>query len=343
MSYTHLTERERYVLGHQHMAGWSFSKMSQWSGRSKGTLSREVRRNQHEYYECYDSYSAGGIASRRRSESRGPVKMNYAPLAEYVKRGLGLQWSPQQISERLKLDYPQDTRMRISHPCIYQWIRRDRESGGIYYKDLRQSSRKRRKRYGSSLKTGQIKDRVGIEQRPVEVNLKQRVGDWESDTIVGTYTRGPKLATHVERKTRYVKIARLNDGRARSFNKGTRRVLAKICTAARLTMTTTRLSSSKSDNGKEFALFKELEKGLSLKVYFAHPYTSWERGLNENTNGLIRQYFPKRTDFAKVSHHAVAKVEWKLNNRPRKCLGYRTPEEVLAMSLSCPAGVALQI
>jgi IS30 family transposase len=335
MSYTHLTERERYVLGHQNMAGFSLSKMSRWSGRSKGTLSRELRRNKHEYLEHYDSYSAGGIARRRRSESRGPVKMKHEPLAAYVRHGLGQQWSPQQISERLKLDYPQDAKLRISHQCIYQWIRLDRESGGICYKDLRQSSRKRRKRYGSSAKTGQIKDRVGIEHRPVEVELKQRVGDWESDTMVGTHTRGPKLATHVERKSRYVKIARLGDGRAKSFNKGTRRALARIAKAARLTMTT--------DNGKEFALFKELETSLGLKVYFAHPYTSWERGLNENTNGLIRQYFPKRTDFAKVSHQAVAKVEQKLNNRPRKCLGYRTPEEVLAMSLSCPAGVALQI
>ena len=335
MSYSHLTERERYVLGHQHMAGWSLSKMAQWSGRSKGTFSRELRRNEHEYLEAYDSYSAGGIASRRRSESRGPVKMKHAPLAEYVKKWLGQQWSPQQISDRLKLDHPQDAKMRISHQCIYQWIRLDREAGGICYKDLRQSNRKRRKRYGSSAKTGQIKDRVGIEHRPAEVDLKQRVGDWESDTIVGTHTRGPKLATHVERKTRYVKIALIKDGRARSFNQGTRRVMAKIASAARLTMTT--------DNGKEFALFKELEKSLGLTVYFAHPYTSWERGLNENTNGLIRQYFPKKTDFAKVSHQAVAEVEWKLNNRPRKCLGYRTPEEVLAMSLSCPAGVALQI
>jgi IS30 family transposase len=335
MSYTHLTGRERYVLGHQHMAGWSLSKMAQCSGRSKGTLSRELRRNAHEYLQAYDSYSAGGIASRRRSESRGPVKMKHAPLAEYVRKWLGQQWSPQQISDRLKLDHPQDSKMRISHQCIYQWIRLDREAGGICYKDLRQSNRKRRKRYGSSAKTGQIKDRVGIEHRPAEVDLKQRVGDWESDTIVGTHTRGPKLATHVERKTRYVKIALIKDGRARSFNQGTRRVMAKIASAARLTMTT--------DNGKEFAGFKELEKSLGLTVYFAHPYTSWERGLNENTNGLIRQYFPKKTDFANVSHQAVAEVERKLNNRPRKCLGYRTPEEVLAMSLSCPAGVALQI
>jgi IS30 family transposase len=335
MSYTHLTEQERYCIGHQNMAGWTLSQISRSIGRCKGTISRELRLNQQEYLEEYDSYSAGGIASRRRSESRGPVKMNHAPLAEYVKKGLGQQWSPEQISEKLKLDYPQDPKMRISHQCIYEWIRRDRDSGGIYYKDLRQSNRKRRKRYGSSLKTGQIKDRVGIEQRPPEVDLKQRVGDWESDTIVGTHRRGPKLATHVERKTRYVKIALIKDGRAKSFNHGTRRVMARISEAARLTMTT--------DNGKEFALFKELETSLGMKVYFAHPYTSWERGLNENTNGLIRQYFPKGTDFSKVSHQAVAEVERKLNNRPRKCLGYRTPEEVLAMSLSCPAGVALQI
>jgi len=177
---------------------------------------------------------------------------------------------------------------------------------------------------------------VGIEQRPPEVDEKQRVGDWESDTIVGTHTRGPKLASHVERQTRYLKLVRISDGKAKSFNRGTRRALAKISAAARLTMTT--------DNGREFARFKELEKSLGLKVYFAHPYTSWERGLNENTNGLIRQYFPKKTDFSKVSHARVAEVERKLNNRPRKCLGYRTPEEVLAMSLSCsPGGCASEL
>ena len=260
--------------------------------------------------------------------------MAHAPLARYVKEKLAEEWSPQQISQKLKLDYPGERAMQISHPCIYDWVDADRRYGGIYYKHLRQSNRKRRRRYGSSWKTGQIKDRVGIEHRPVQVDQKQRVGDWESDTIVGTHVRGPRLATHVERKTRYVKIVRLPDGRAASFNRGTRRALARISAAARLTMTT--------DNGKEFARFKELEKSLGLRVYFAHPYTSWERGLNENTNGLIRQYFPKKTDFRKISHHAVAEVERKLNNRPRKCLGYRTPAEVLAMSLSCPPGVALQ-
>jgi IS30 family transposase len=334
MSYTHLTDQDRYVLGHQHMADFSLSKISKSIGRPKGTISRELRRNLSPFG-VYDSYWAGEEAGRRRRRARGSTKMKHEPLAKYVKEKLVEEWSPQQISQRLELDYPDEAKMRISHECIYQWIALDKTAGGEHHKHLRQSSRKRRRRYGSRSKTGQIKDRVGIEHRPAVVADKQRVGDWESDTIVGTHTRGPKLATHVERKTRYVKIARLPDGRAASFNRGTRRVLSKMSAAIRLTMTT--------DNGKEFAHFKDLEKSLGLSVYFAHPYTSWERGLNENTNGLIRQYFPKGTDFSKVSHRAVAEVERKLNNRPRKCLGYRTPEEVLAMSLSCPAGVALQI
>src|ERR1700744_223820 len=216
------------------MAGWTLSRMAESMGRCKGTISRELWRNKHEYLEVYDSYSVAGIVSRRRSESRGPVKMNHPPLAEYVKKDLGQQWSPQQISEKLKVDYPADLKMRISHPCIYEWIRRDRQAGGIFYKYLRQSNRKRRKRYGSSLKTGQIKERGGNQQRPPEGDFKQGIGDWESDTIVGTHPRGPKLATHVERKTRYVKIALIKDGRARSFNHGTRRVMATIAKAARL-------------------------------------------------------------------------------------------------------------
>jgi transposase, IS30 family len=334
MSYIHLTGRDRFVLGHQRLAGWSLSKISASIQRPKGTISRELRRNRIQAWDGYDGYFAEAAAARRHAAPRGSVKMAHAPLAEYVKQKLAEQWSPQQISGRLKLHYPTDVKMRISHECIYEWIRRDRAAGGLWYKHLRQSSRKRRRRYGSSSKTGQIKDRVGIEHRPVEVEQKQRIGDWESDTLVGTHTRGPRLATHVERRSRYVKIVRLPDGRADSFNRGTRRALASIHAAARITMTT--------DNGKEFAKFKQLEKALGLTVYFAHPYTSWERGLNENTNGLVRQYFPKKTDFNKVSHHAVAQVERKLNNRPRKCLGYRTPEEVLAMPLSCPAGVALQ-
>ena len=336
MSYTHLTEHDRYVLGHQHAAGWSLARIAKSIGRSKGTISRELRRNVIPGFGAYDGYYAGGAARRRRVAGRKAVRMAHAPLAEHVKRKLSEeQWSPEQIGKQLELGYPDDLKMRISHQCVYEWIGRDRASGGIYYKHLRQSHRKRRRRYGSTGKTGQIKDRVGIEHRPPELDQKQRIGDWESDTMVGTHTRGPKLATHVERKSRYVKITLLPDGTADSFNRGTRRALGGIHPAARLTMTT--------DNGKEFSRFKELEKSLGLTVYFAHPYTSWERGLNENTNGLIRQYFPKGTDFSSLTHQAVAKVERSLNNRPRKCLGYRTPAEVFAMSLSCSPGVALQI
>ena len=215
--------------------------------------------------------------------------------------------------------------MRISHECIYQWIERDRASGGPYHKHLRQSNRKRRKRYGSASCAGRIEGREGIEQRPPEVELKARVGDGESDSVSGTHTRGPKLATHVERASRYLVAAKLPDGTADSFNRTTIRAFKDIPSKLLLTMTT--------DNGREFAKFKGIEKSLGLSVYFANPYHSWERGLNENTNGLLRQFFPKQTDFGNVTPRAIARVVRSLNNRPRKCLAYRTPAEVLGRVL----------
>jgi IS30 family transposase len=333
-SYTHLTRDERAILGFQRMDHWSLSEIAESSGRHKGTISRELRRNgeQDTADELhYDGYSGHVKAHWRRKETPRQTRMNHAPLATYVKAKLAEQWSPQQISGRLKADHPQDPAMRISHASLYTWIERDKASGGIYYTYLRQSCRKRRKRYGSASKAGRIEGRVGIEQRPPEVELKARVGDWESDSIVGTHTRGPKLATHVERRTRYLVAAKLSDGTADSFNAAASRAFKGFPSELLLTMTT--------DNGREFAKFKAMEKSLGLSVFFANPYHSWERGLNENTNGLLRQYFPKQTDFAKVTPGAIARAVASLNNRPRKCLNYRTPAEEL-VSLT---GVALQV
>jgi IS30 family transposase len=333
-SYTHLTRDERVILGYQRMDQWTLSEIAESAGRSKGTISRELRRNGERDYTGELHYEGGQgdvDAHWRRRETPRKTRMDHAPLAEYVKAKLIEQWAPQQISGRLKIDHPQDPAMRISHECLYQWIERDQAAGGIYYKHLRQSCRKRRKRYGSSSKVGRIEGRVGIEERPPEVELKARVGDWESDSIVGTHTRGPKLATHVERRTRYLVAIKLPDGTADSFNRGTIRAFKGLPSKLLLTMTT--------DNGREFAKFKGMEKSLGVSVYFANPYHSWERGLNENTNGLLRQFFPKQTDFAAVTPGAVATAVRSLNNRPRKCLNYRTPAEEL-VSLT---GVALQV
>jgi IS30 family transposase len=316
------------------MDHWSLSEIAESIGRHKGTVSRELRRNGKRDPDGtlhYEGYQGHVDSEWRRKEAPRKSRMDHAPLAEYVKAKLDMQWSPQQISERLKLDHPEDRLMRVSHECIYQWIKRDKASGGIYYKHLRQSCRKRRKRYGSSSNVGKIEGRIGIEHRPPEVELKERVGDWESDSIVGTHTRGPKLATHVERRTRFLVAAKLPDGTADTFNRKTIGAFKHLPSKLLQTMTT--------DNGREFAKFKDIEKGLGVNVYFANPYHSWERGLNENTNGLLRQYFPKQTDFANVSPGAIAAAVRSLNNRPRKCLAYRTPAEELA-SL---AGVALQV
>jgi len=333
-SYTHLTCDERVILGFQRMDGWSLAEIAESGGRHKGTISRELRRNGERDADGALLYAGrqGDVDARwRRRSAPRKARMGHAPLAAYVRAKLAERWSPQQVSGRLKIDHPDDPAMRISHQCIYQWIARDRAGGGSAYEHLRQASRARRKRYGSASAAGRIEGRVGIEHRPPEVQLKARVGDWESDSIVGTHTRGPKLATHVERRTRYLVAAKLPDGTADSFNRGTIRAFSNVPSTIRLTMTT--------DNGREFAKFKGIEAGLGLRVYFANPYSSWERGLNENTNGLLRQFFPKRTDLATVTTAAVANAVRSLNNRPRKCLDYRTPAEELKLL----AGVALQV
>ena len=334
-SYTQLTYEERVILGFQRSDHWSLSEIAEHAGRHKGTISRELRRNGEQSVRgdgewAYLGHWSHNTALWRRKQAKRRSKMDHAPLTKYVIDKLAVQWSPQQISERLKLDYPDDPMMRISHTCIYQWIERDRQAGRNHHKHLRQSSRKRRKCYGSASTAGRIIGRVGIESRPPEVERKERVGDWESDSIVGTHTRGAKLATHVERRTRYLVAAKLPDGTAEQYNRQTIRAFKEIPPQILLTMTT--------DNGREFARFKDLEAGLGLSVYFARPYHSWERGLNENTNGLLRQYFPKQTDFDTVTAKEIANAVESLNNRPRKCLDYRTPCETLA-SLT---GVALQ-
>jgi IS30 family transposase len=219
--------------------------------------------------------------------------------------------------------------MRISHECIYAWIYVDKESGGKWYKRLRQSHRKRRKRYGSSEKRGRIVNRKGIEERPGIVDRRERIGDWEGDTIEGAKGSG-YIVTCVERKSRITLLAKLPEKRAESLNQGTKRVFKKHSDILRLTLTV--------DNGKEFAGHEYLGKTLGVDVYFARPYHAWERGLSENTNGLIRQFIPKGMNIGNISHQFVAKIGKLLNNRPRKCLNYLTPIEVLNKS----SGVALQ-
>jgi transposase, IS30 family len=326
MSYSHLTLRERYCIFHQQHARFSNAEIGRRTGRHRATIGRELKRFRSHpswpYLKQYLPDGAAELARERRAKPRGFYWTRHRPLLAYVLRGLKNEWSPEQIVGRLKLDHPDDAKMRVSHASIYKYVKADRAAGGSLWKRLRQSSKTRRKAYGSGPRRSRIPDRVSIDQRPAEVENRETLGHWEADTVLGTHGR---LATFVERMSRYVLIARLPDGTAVSFNQGAIRVFRKLPKHARATMT--------ADNGSEFIEHGELARRLGFKTYFADPYSSWQRGTNENTNGLIRQYFPKRHDFGATGHQRVARIARKLNNRPRKCLAYRTPAEVLAPAL----------
>lgn len=237
----------------------------------------------------------------------------------YVATKLRQEWSPEEIANRIRIDYPDDGRMRISHETIYRWVYLESTVDGSLYLQLRRRHKRRRKqrRYGKGRRFGA--DRISISQRPEVVAVRQRFGDWEGDTIQGKPGSGC-VATMVERKSRYLVAAKLEDKKAATLTEQCVRAFGPIPRRMRQTLTL--------DNGSEFANFKELEKKTRLAVYFADPYAAWQRGANENTNGLLRQYFRKGIDFREADEIDVAVAVRRLNNRPRKCLGYRTPHEV---------------
>jgi IS30 family transposase len=321
--YTHLSEQERVCIFHQQMHGFCKAEMGRRLNRHRSTIGRELHRfHRHPSWPAYRRYFPDGahsLARERRSRPRGFRWTRHRPLLAYVLRKLRAQWSPEQISGRLQLDFPDDRKMRVSHQSIYSYIRADRAGGGSLWKHLRQSHKRRRKAYRSGPRRSRIPDRIGIEQRPADVRERKQSGHWEADTMLA---RRGRLATCVERKSRYVLIARLPDGTACQFNTAAIRLFRKIPRAQRKTLT--------SDNGSEFVEHKKLAGRLGFKTFFADPYASWQRGTNENTNGLIRQYLPRTTDLSGVSPVRVARIAAKLNNRPRKCLGYKTPAEVIA-------------
>lgn len=326
MSYKHLSENERYVISHLRTS-FSVREIARRLGRHHTTVAREIKRNgAHCWADVYWYTVTQPIAQRRRHMPRSYRRQDYQPLVRYVESKLRLQWPPEAIAARLRIDYPEDTRMRICHETIYRWIFLDAAQGGDLYQDLRRrrKNRRRQTRYGSGRRY--LPGRVSIHDRPATASTRERFGDWEGDTLEGAKGCG-HLATHVERKSRYLIAAKLADKKALTMTEASVQAFTKIPKAIRHTLTL--------DNGKEFARFKELEEKTGLSVYFADAYAAWQRGTNENTNGVLRQYFPKGFDFRNISDEELELVVQRVNNRPRKCLGYRTPAEVLR---SAPRG-----
>ena len=325
MSYIHLTERERVSIFHCQGIVYH-AELARRLKRHRATIRRELKRFRASpifpHCHCYLPDHADRLARQKRRRKRGFRWRNHRPLVQYVQRKLREQWSPEQIAGRLPSEHPEDPRMRVSHTSIYRWLRADRASGGRWWRHLRQSRRKWRRPYGSGPRRSRIPARVSIRERPPEAEGRQEAGHWESDTVLG---RGGRLATHVDRASRYVLIGRMADGRAAEFNAASIRRFRKMPAKYRRTLT--------ADNGSEFVEHQALGRRLGFKTYFADPYSSWQRGTNENTNGLLRQYLPKGSDFSRRTPQRVARIERELNNRPRKCLGYRTPAEVLGLPL----------
>lgn len=311
MSYNQLTENERYQIFMLKKAGHSQKEIAGLVGRSPSTISRELRRNQG--LRGYRPKQAQRLSDARRKGAYKARKVTRDVISA-IESLIRQELSPQQVVSYLA----RHKGISLHHETVYQLIYADKESGGNLYAHLRVASKPYRKRYGSYDRRGKIKGRVSIDDRPMVVDRGIRIGDWEGDTIIGKGRRSA-LLTMVERKTLYTVIVRLTGKRAD--------LLAEAAVQG-LQHLKDRVKTITLDNGLEFARHETIAEGLGADIYFAHPYASWERGINENTNGLIRQYFPKGTDFNQVTDAQIEHVMSRLNNRPRATRGNRSPNEL---------------
>lgn len=292
MPYHHLSAHERMSLFYMHQAGYSLRHIGRRLGRCHSSLSRELRRNAHPLGQCYCDRYAQRQALMRKQQPRHQKRYCQEKLHAYVMTKLRLGWSPQIIAQRIKQDYPRHQNHRISHEAIYQWIYQDAAQGGSLYSRLVRAHKKRRKQRRYAYYHGLIPNRIDISQRPKAINTRRRYGHWEGDTMVGSQHKG-RIVTHVERKSRYLIAGLIKTGTAQHFNQATLVCYSTIPAQYRLTLTL--------DNGSENAQHSELTQRLNMPIYFARPYASWQRGTNENTNGLIRRFFPKNTNFLTVT------------------------------------------
>jgi IS30 family transposase len=308
--YNQLTQATRYQIEILLKAGKSQKAIAELVNVSPSTICRELQRNTGK--RGYRPRQAQSKAETRRRLAAKPLKMTMAAIG-LIEAKIKDDWGPGQVSGWLK----REQCTAVSHERIYQHIWTDKLEGGSLYKHLRHSGKKR-KQYGSKDKRGQIRNRVSIDDRPCIVSEKTRLGDWEIDTVIGKNHQGALVAI-VDRVSKFTLIKKVASKHADVVTEATITLLRPYLDK---TITIT------ADNGKEFAGHEKIKAALDADVYFAHPYSSWERGLNENTNGLIRQYFTKGSSFANITDEDIEAVMEKLNHRPRKTLNYKTPHEV---------------
>ena len=308
---SHLTLEERELIAYRRAAGGSRRAIAEELGRSPSTISRELWRNRSrgEYFPS----RAQRQAEQRRRDRPLVRKMERPEVSHFVREKLRQYWSPDQIAGRSELVFT-DRRRHVSRQTIYTWIQMETARGKRWARFLRRQGKKR----VDGEKRGKLPDATSIAGRPKIAERRGRRGDWEGDTVHGTPGHGG-LVTLLDRKSRLVLIEQVSSLRSETVCGVVADALCSVPRQARKTAT--------FDNGKEFAQHEELSRRTGVNVYFAHSYCSWQRGSNENTNGLIRQFFPKGTDLARQPASRINQVQDLLNHRPRRCLGYRTPHE----------------
>jgi len=315
-------ERERISRGLAQKR--SLREIARGIGRSPSTVAREVKRNSGKTgYRAFSASRRAKTAAASRRKGRNKIAKQEA-LGRYVLEKIEQEWSPQEISERLKMEYSWNMAMQISHEAIYQYIYvlPRGELKQTLIKALRQEHKYRRKQKAGKPEEnrGKITNMLSIEERPAEVADRTVPGHWEGDLIIGKYKRSA-LGTLVERTTRYTILVPLGDQKdALSVREAYAEAFKTVPEELRKTLT--------YDQGKEMSQHEQFTIDTGMQVFFAHPGSPWERGTNENTNGLIRQYFPKGTDFTQVSEYEIKVVQRKLNDRPRKALNFYKPNEV---------------
>jgi len=325
MCYRHLIPEERYQISALHEAGWTQQAIAAKLGRHRCSISRELKRNR--VSDAYQPQLAIVLAAERSQKSASNARRVPAEAWRFACEKLAETWSPEQISGHQWVEgLP-----RISHESIYQRIYADKHGGGTLHLALR-VHKQRRKRRGVRERRGTIPNQVSIDQRPAIVAQRKRYGDWEADLVIGA-RHSQALVTINERKSRYALITRVTSKQAAGVSQA---IIAQLGPFAPLVHTLT------TDNGKEFAHHERVAAELKLGYYFAHPHAAWERGANENLNGLLRQFFPKHRKLEEVTDEEINLAQNRLNHRPRKCLGYKTPHQVFSKQLHSNHPVALR-
>jgi IS30 family transposase len=311
MSYHQVTSGERYMISALRQHGYSRAAIARSLGRHRSTIGRELRRNASRYG-WYRPSVAIERTNGRRSRSRRNRRFSAVDWAR-IEMLLARLWSPEQVAGYLR----RIGELRISHETIYRHLWADRRRGGMLYRSLRGALKRRRKRYGAYDSRGRLAGKRHIRERPVDCERRTRIGHWEMDTVLGAGSRACVLST-VERTSGYLLLGKLA---ARTARATTARAIALIDRHR------SRFCTITADNGTEFHDYHTIEDATGVPFYFATPYHAWERGTNENTNGLLRQYLPKRCDLARLTQGDCDQIADHLNRRPRKRLGFRTPEE----------------